>query len=436
MRHQRIAVAVASAMLTSTAFASSLGFGDVRAAAMGGTGIASLRATAGLQKNPAILALPTQGDTWGLTLPHVTARVADQGDLSDSIDKLQDEYLDRIDNDIRALEQNPPTQNVPNATVADLGKQVALADAELGKMQGDAALIGIKAGIGFVKPSPTLGFGLSITADANVALEPTIADADHVLLQRYATIFGDGVLTSQERTDNDDLFVTGSNTPKEFNSQSQVRGVALGVSEIGLSFARQYTVKTAAGDRVVALGISPKLQQVATYDYTRTLSGDENEEFDSADIEKTERSSTHVNLDLGAAYDLAANWRAGATLKNLIPVHEKTSTGREFAINPQLAAGVAYHNSWFTWAVDAELTETRGVRPGSDTQFLATGVEFNPFNIVRLGLGYRVNVATGSAVDNALTAGVGVNVLGVNLGVAAAGNEDDVAATVQLALEY
>lgn len=436
MRRTLIAMAIAGTTVTTAAFASPLGSGDVRAAAMGGTGIASLRATAGLQKNPAILALPTKEDTWGLTLPHVTAHVAEKGDMRDSIDKIQNEYLNHIDADIAMLQMSPPATDTPNGNVRDLGMIAKLTHSELGKMNDDAALLGVKAGVGLVIPSPTLGFGLSITADANAAIEPGIADADRALLQRFAAIFEDGVISSAERAANNDLFQTGTNKPVDFNTQSEITGIALGVSEVGLSFARQFTVPTAAGGKIVALGITPKFQQVMTYEYTRSLTNDENSQFDSAKIKDTERSSTHLNFDLGAAYDLNDRWRAGATLTNIIPVHEKTITGREFAINPALSTGIAFHNSWFTWAVDADLTETRGVTHGSDTQFVSTGIEFNPFNVLRLGLGYRANMASGSSVDDALTAGLGLNILGFNLGVAAAGNENDVTASVQLSLEY
>src|SRR5699024_11012118 len=77
---------------------------------------------------------------------------------------------------------------------------------------------------------------------------------------------------------------------------SQGRILASAVGEFGVSFA--HALKLNNGNSL-QLGVSPKYVELRTFQYTETVSGFEDDEFDG-DAYQTDKSG--FNLDIGAAY--------------------------------------------------------------------------------------------------------------------------------------
>lgn len=234
------------------------------------------------------------------------------------------------------------------------------------------------------------------------------------------------------------------------NLESRVEVVAVAVSEVALSFSREFTI----GGEQIAIGITPKLQKISTFHYVSEV--DNEDEIDSEDIEDSQEDYSHFNLDIGASYRFgdANQWTAGIVAKNLnsaefdyqdavvevgeddqlVPgFQEVTIRGGKVALDAQFRAGLAYQNDWVALAFDLDLMENDPVAFENPTQYAAVGAEFDLWDTIQFRTGYRTNMSASDA--DMVSVGLGFSPFGVHLDLAAMANPNDVEKEAGVAME-
>lgn len=96
-RLTKLSLAIGLSIATTSAMASPQAFMSARSFAMGGTGVAIAHPAAAGASNPAMMAAEHHdwSDDFGLILPSVNARMADEEETIDQIDDIQD-TIDRF----------------------------------------------------------------------------------------------------------------------------------------------------------------------------------------------------------------------------------------------------------------------------------------------------------------------------------------------------
>lgn len=226
---------------------------------------------------------------------------------------------------------------------------------------------------------------------------------------------------------------------------STVEVVALAVAEVGLSFAREFSI----ANRAVAIGVTPKIQRISTFHYVTEVDNEEDVEID--DIEDSREDYSSFNLDIGASMRFGELKRltAGIVVKDILggdydyqDTEVRTGLnlpnpaivkGDTISLSPQVRAGLSYSDGSTTLAVDLDLLENDPVAYENPTQFLAFGAEFDLWQTVQLRGGYRANLA---ATDSDIVSlGFGVSPFGIHLDLAVVANPSKLEKEAGVALE-
>ncbi|SIO31613.1 conjugal transfer protein TraF [Salinivibrio sp. ES.052] len=290
---------------------------------------------------------------FGVLVPYLGAEVRDPDELVDGLDDVADAF---DTNDTNQIEQS------------------------LRAVQGDKAYL--DAGLGAAVGIPTGSVSATLYTSGLIegAILPDIDTSD----------FG---LTS--------------------NPNSNATIIAAGVGELGVALATNLEL---AGQRV-AVGVTPKLQRITTYNYGVSVDEYDTDNWDDSRYREEENT---FNLDLGAVWQ-SGPYRVGLAGKNLVSqdVDTVTSarTGHRFTyeLEPQITLGSAFVSDFVTLAADLDLNKKKGFKGSldvdDDTQFFRIGAEFDAFGHAQLRTGYRADLEDN--VDNAFTLGLGLSPFGV-----------------------
>lgn len=426
MTVRRILALTAAVAAASTASAAPYAPFDVRAAGMGGTGVASAKAASAALFNPAMLSAQDEGDSFQFVLG-VGAQVADEDEMQDQFDEF-DTTLTAFDNAIAAIDTSAialgNTGDPANVQLLNAGTATATLSAQLKELDGDNVNVLPGAGLGIGVPGQKIGVGVFVSGNGQLAVSPQIDGTDISRLDRYAGLLADGVITNAEVTANTDLFVNNGSTVDftgtQFGSQSTARAVGVAIAEAGVAFSHRYDL---AGGSQLSVGLTPKAVEILTYDYVAAA-----DNFDAADIDVSERTDNAFDLDAGVVYKTSAEsaWQFGAVAKNLVGGDYKTALGKNIEIATQLRVGAARTTKRTTLAVDLDLTENSGTSADDVTQFLGLGAEYD-LKYLQLRAGYRANLASSDVADVA-SIGLGVGPLDIS----AAASDGTIGAYVQL----
>lgn len=225
--------------------------------------------------------------------------------------------------------------------------------------------------------------------------------------------------------------VTVNQDPK-LSSQAQI--IAVAVAELGLTLSSNFNIK----GHDIAIGITPKLQTIKTYDYTVSVA-DKDKSLDAEDIKETESSSSGFNLDVGAAYQFGntKQWQAGLVAKNLLSNEYETKNNlgnnTKVSLDTQFRAGISHTTDWTVVAIDLDLMENDPVAFESATQYASIGAEFDLFDTLQLRAGYRKNLS--SSDSSVASVGFGLSPFGVHLDLAAMANPSDPKKEAGVAME-
>lgn len=273
---------------------------------------------------------------------------------------------------------------------------------------------------------------------ALVAAAGTAVQESQTALDTYVKNADGSSGDNGDATDNI-ITITGAGVTVDENPEltSQAQVVAIAIAELGLTLSREFDI---AG-HAVAIGITPKLQQVIAYDYTGSLEEDENgDSFDDSEVTDTEAKFSAINLDAGAAYQFGDDkqWQVGVVAKNLISKEYETENnlGLNTTINldTQFRAGVSHTTDWTVVAIDLDLMENDPVAFEAPTQYASIGGEFDLFDTLQLRAGYRTNLSESDASVASL--GLGVSPFGVHFDLAAMVNPSDPEKEAGVAMEF
>ncbi len=436
-RLSKLSLAIGLSIATTSALASPQAFMSSRSFAMGGTGVAVATPSAAPSSNPAMMAAQQHdwADDFGLMLPSVNVRAADEEEVIDQIDDIQD-VIDDFDGLVNGFDET-------TATVDDVNRfQVTAKDLNdrLSAFSNDTLRANIGLGLGFAVPSSRFAVGVFTTGNLTATVRGELDNDDEALLNRIANASSaadiDNIINNDQNVERDE----------EGNIKFDSRGriLASAVVEAGVSFAKTFQLNNGETFQV---GISPKYVELRTFQYTETVSGFEDDEFDG-DEYQTEKSG--FNVDIGAAYAFGQDneWNAGVVVKNLIPMELDSARSRPaiekqytLELNPMVTAGIAHKSDYHVVTAELDLTKKEAFGYEDDTQWLALGAEFDAWRYAQLRAGVRHNLASND--DNAgieektqFTAGLGLNILGARLDIGALYSSADVGAAIELGTAF
>ena len=415
-RLTKLSLAIGLSIATTSAIASPQAFMSSRSFAMGGTGVAVAHPAAAGATNPAMMAADHHewSNDFGLMLPSVNARFADEEETVDQIDDIQD-TIDRF----QELDKTSNPQDARQAA-GDLRRQLNDFDRDTVRIDG---------GLGIALAVPTESFAVGFFTNGNVR----------------ATVRG-------EFDEDDEQFLADLETATipeliaadlDRDLESRGRILASAVAEVGLSIATSIELQDSSR---LQLGVSPKYVQLRTFQYTETVSGFEDDEFDS-DEYQTDKSG--FNLDVGAAYAFGSRnqWNAGIAVKNLIPMELDSAASRPdeekrtLELEPMVTAGIAHKGDFHVLTAEVDLTEKKAFGYEDDTQWVALGAEFDAFRYAQLRFGVRQNLASnddndGIEEDTQFTAGIGLSPFGARLDIGGLISDADLGAAIELGAAF
>lgn len=412
-RLTKLSLAIGLSVTSAQLLANPQQFSSARSFGMGVTGVAVAHPADAVAKNPALMAAQQNGwtDDFGLILPSLNVRAADEEETGDQIDDIQD-TIDEIDRAISQLNS------------ADAQRGAATLRQQLQELDRDTVRANGSLGLALAAPSRNLSVG--VFANANL------------------------VVTARGEYDQDDdarlAAIEAGALPPNFSDQLESRAkiLASAVTEVGIGFARAIDL---GNDQSLNLGLSPKFVNLQTFQYTETVSGFEDDDFDS-DEHQTEKNG--FNLDVGAAYAFGDDkeWTAAVAVKNLIPMELDSAQSnpaleekRTFKLDPMVTAGIAHKGDYHVLTADVELTKREAFGYEDDTQWAALGAELDAWRYAQLRFGVRHNLASndnnnGIEEKTQYTAGLGLNLLGVRMDLAALFSDTDKGAALEFGTAF
>jgi len=412
-RLSRLFIAVGLSVAATSALASPQAFMSSRSFAMGGTGVAVAHPSNATSANPAMMAADHHAwsDDFGLTLPSINVRVADEEETIDQVDSIQD-TIDELEAAINSTDRANAQQ-----LAGQLREQFEAFDK-------DTVRANIGLGLALAVPGKKLSVGVFSTGNLTATVRGEYDKSDDAKLQAIEN----GVLIPGATND--------------LNSRGKV--IASAVVEAGISFA--HALELTNGDSI-QLGLSPKYVQLQTFQYTETVSGFEDDEFDN-DQSQTEKSG--FNLDIGAAYAFGdeKQWNAGIVVKNLIPMKLDSARSkplleeqRTLKVGPMATIGIAHKSAYHVVTAELDLTKKEAFGFEDDTQWLAVGAEFDAWRYAQLRAGVRYNLASnddndGIAEETQFTAGLGLNLFGARFDLGALFSDADLGAALEIGTAF
>ncbi|WP_119468607.1 conjugal transfer protein TraF [Vibrio cholerae] len=349
-----LAVVMAMAF-SSSAFASNL-LMDARGAGMGNTGVSTADYLLAPYYNPALTAVYRKNDSFGILLPSIGLRAEDKDESLKTIDDLQD-----------SIEQFERA-GVGAATQENVDQLNRYLD-----QLADDKPLAVTAGIGIA-----------------VAL-PLDAVSLNFFTRGYAEVIAKANVAAKSGN--------SANEVKTRYESSDVDLTAFGYTEVGLAVGKQVVL----GGQTVALGVTPKVQQLRTYQDNASVKS-----FDLDDYDKSEVKDNSFNLDMGAVW-LIDQYRVGIVAKDLFAKDIQTQNrNNTYKLDTQIAVSGSYVSDFFIAAVDLDLTKQRRFNgDNDDTQFMRFGVEGNAWGWAQLRAGYEVDLQ--NSLDNSVSVGLGVS---------------------------
>ncbi|EGR0793601.1 conjugal transfer protein TraF [Vibrio cholerae] len=349
-----LAVVMAIAF-SSSALASNL-LMDARGAGMGNTGVSTADYLLAPYYNSALTAVYRKNDSFGILLPSIGLRAEDKDESLKTIDDLQD-----------SIEQFERA-GVGAATQENVDQLNRYLD-----QLADDKPLAVTAGIGIA-----------------VAL-PLDAVSLNFFTRGYAEVIAKANVAAKSGN--------SANEVKTRYESSDVDLTAFGYTEVGLAVGKQVVL----GGQTVALGVTPKVQQLRTYQDNASVKS-----FDLDDYDKSEVKDNAFNLDMGAVW-LIDQYRVGIVAKDLFAKDIQTQNrNNTYKLDTQIAVSGSYVSDFFIAAVDLDLTKQRRFNgDNDDTQFMRFGVEGNVWGWAQLRAGYEVDLQ--NSLDNSVSVGLGVS---------------------------
>ncbi|EEY99419.1 hypothetical protein VOA_001769 [Vibrio sp. RC586] len=329
---------------------------DARGTGMGNTGVSSADYLLAPYYNPALTAVYRKKDSFGVLLPSIGLRAEDTDESLTTLDDLQDsiEQFERL--------------GAGAATQDNIDQMNRYLD-----QLSDDKPLAVTAGIGLAVAMPLKAVSLNFFTRgyAEVIAKPNVAAKT-----------GDSATDVQNRYQNSDVDIT-----------------AFSYTEVGVAIAKQVVL----GGQTVALGVTPKVQQLRTYQDNASIKS-----FDLNDYDKSEVKDNAFNFDIGAVW-LLEQYRLGMAVKDLFAKDIETfNKNNTYNLDTQITVSGSYVSDFFVAALDLDLTKQRRFSGDKDdTQFIRIGIEGNAWNWAQLRAGYEVDLQ--NSLDDSVSLGLGIS---------------------------
>ncbi len=396
LKYLSIAAALASSSVCAANYAI-----EARGDAMGGVGVVSANFLTAPFYNPALTAIYRRNDDVGMILPSVGISYNDEEQVIDGFETIADQISSYYDS--------------PSAAGASELQQ------SLDDINGDTVDLELGGVVSFAIPNQYISMNVFGKAYLQAVVQPDMYSGANT---------GD------------------SNLDIAVNAElSTVNAVSVGVTEAGISLAKYQNFL----GQHIAVGVSPKIQRIYTLVYNTDFAN-----FSIDDIAKNRTGETMFNLDAGMIW-FYGPFRVGVSGTNLISRDietkriSKTLTASDpgsstrdidlayyYKMRPQFTVGAGIVADYFTLSVDYDLREEDRFTSFDDNkQMLRIGGELDLLRQLKLRAGWNRNLAYTDSEDT-LTAGVGINLLGlVQLDVGASyTNPDAMGAYVNFLASY
>jgi hypothetical protein len=386
---------------------------DARALAMGGTALAVGDTSQAQYYNPALLAFH-DGDEdktrdGRVYFPTLIVQASDTVDSA--VNAVDDELDKKLSNAVDSF------NSMRDTTSAGL---VAKSAGDLRKVLNEIANKDLTVngffGLSVSEPSERSGGAFYIGARVIGVGTSNITSTDLALLDDYIAAMNalaGGASPQAVAAQYPNLINTNGTLKDPTNDLSSSADIsALGISEWGMAFAKEFTF----WEQAISFGVTPKLMRVDAY---RDKANFNNLDSNTDSVDNfSDTKSTHMtfNADFGIAAIIAEHYRVGIAVKDAF-AHDFTThqdddpiTGLPrpdllVKLRPRSRAGLAYVNDKISIGLDYDLQESTPMANESPTQDISIGGEYRVLDSVSLRLGYRQD-KTGLRA-NATSAGVG-----------------------------
>src|SRR5450759_2311210 len=275
---------------------------DPRALAMGGTGVTTSNTRNAAFQNPSMLA-STPRDSFAWEIPIIAVRLQDQNKLHSDINQLKTDG----NNLSTALQAFNATPNAANATAA--ANALKNFNNSLTPVSNKSLMADLFLGTMLAIPGKTFAFSLYVDARAEVGAMFNYATADQTTINTLAT----NLTQCAAGTAASCIAAQTANTNGQINnlqSQLLVRGVT--IKELGISAAHHFE-----GLGGMDFGITPKMMQLATYDYALLA-----QQTNTVTLNQGKQSYSAFNMDVGGAKSFKTNGgneiKTGMVIKNML----------------------------------------------------------------------------------------------------------------------
>ncbi|MEJ2041699.1 MAG: conjugal transfer protein TraF [Reinekea sp.] len=239
-------------------------------------------------------------------------------------------------------------------------------------------------------------------------------------IQNQSNDVNNEVTALQSITTTNGTVVNGKLENLDFTMTSEIEIVGASMTDLSFSVAHRFDIN----NEYVAVGVTPKLQQISIFERTIVLkeADTESNSLSEDPIGYLTDNSTlayRFNVDAGAAktWDFHGQLRAGVALKDIVPWNLKTKSGTELEIRPKLRIAAAHQTKFTKLAFDMDLTENKPLRYGVPTRNLSLGGEVNAWGHAALRAGYRNNLSIENS--HVISTGIGVTPFGIGIDIAA-----------------
>jgi len=397
IRDQLLFASICTGIIIPNVLAFPFGIYDPRSFAMGGTGIAVADSNTAVLYNPSLLAqykhFKEKTAKQAFSFPVVAGRASKTiDDLSTINDK---NYEGSIATAVNTYNANPTIANADSALilVQELQNDTSTVSNKLILADLSAALV---IGIPSKHAGGAFYFLQRGVGDGNVNITPT----DTALLESYreALLFLSSGGT--QGSAHPELFDGSGNLTNPINSlTSNANARAAVITELGVSISSEYKLFGST----VALSIKPKTYKVKTFDYNSTITNN------TVNQQSKDDNQWHLNLDLGATYNVNKNWRLGLVIKDLKAKDFQTANGNTIKIKPQVRMGAAYFQPSYLLTADIDVIPNEGVFENNKSQYVMLGIEV-PYSIFQFRAGYRYALQSKqSNEDGIFSAGLGIH---------------------------
>ncbi len=398
------------------AFAAPQFSSTARTMAMGGTGVASANPAAATVRNPALMA--SRQHEWANDFAFnisAGARAVNHEEIQSQAEGIDDSLsaFEELAADVDQALQSGATAEQVESLRTRARQQTTIIRDQL--IDVDEQVVRLDAGgdASIVLPREDFAVGFFAGARLRATAKGDLSDDDLTLMNEIAL------------SETPEEFANGDNPKQIDDLNSKAELLASGYSELGLAIATSIDL-----DRYHSLqvGISPKIVQLHTYQYTELI-----EDFDEDDLsnEQYHTSTNGLNVDVGINYQFGREqqWNVALVAKNLIPMSLESAQSRPlieplftYELKPMVSAGLAYRSNWYMLTADIDLTIREAFSYTDNTQWAAIGAELDIAHYAQIRFGTRHNLA--SEVDNdtkegtQLTAGFGLSPYGLHFDIA------------------